>query len=90
MKKSKTQKLRESFNLTREQFAAKLGVSYWTVYLWETRPERKPSSLAQRQLDALQAKNPKWDEPKYCTCRANGCYVPHDECTCGCAKAIAI
>lgn len=36
---------------------------------------------------AIAAAEPKPTIP--CTCRKNGCFVPHDECICGCLRAIA-
>jgi transcriptional regulator with XRE-family HTH domain len=44
--------LRLKLNLTQEQFAQKVGVSFSTVNEWE-RGKRTPSPLALRQLEAL-------------------------------------
>ncbi len=47
--------LREKYGLTRMEFAAKLGVSYFSVIKWEL-GYNKPSRLAQRAIDELIAK----------------------------------
>ncbi len=44
--------IREKFNLTQEQLAHKLGVSWATVARWE-RGKGKPSPLAQKALEEL-------------------------------------
>jgi transcriptional regulator with XRE-family HTH domain len=45
-------KLRTALNLTQEQFAAKLGVTFTTVNRWEN-GKGKPSPLAMRQIEEL-------------------------------------
>jgi DNA-binding transcriptional regulator YiaG len=44
--------LREALQLTQEEFARELGVSFTTVSRWEN-GHGKPSRLAQRQLQEL-------------------------------------
>ncbi len=44
--------LREKYGLTRMEFAAKLGVSYFSVIKWEL-GYHKPSKLSQAQIDRL-------------------------------------
>ncbi len=44
--------LREKYKLSRMEFAAKLGVSYFSVIKWEL-GYHKPSKLSQAQIDRL-------------------------------------
>ena len=48
-------KLRAALNLTQEQFAAKVGVTFSTVNRWEN-GKGKPSPLAMKQIEELQKK----------------------------------
>ena len=47
-------KLRTALDLTQEQFAAKVGVTFSTVNRWES-GKSKPSPLAMRQIEELSA-----------------------------------
>lgn len=44
--------IRKKLNLTQEQLAQKLGVSWTTVNRWENN-KTKPSNLAQKQIERL-------------------------------------
>lgn len=44
--------LRKKVNLTQEQLANKLGVSWTTISRWENN-KTKPSHLAQKEIDRL-------------------------------------
>ncbi len=44
--------LREKYKLSRMEFAAKLGVSYFSVIKWEL-GYHKPSRASQREIDRL-------------------------------------
>ena len=44
--------IRKKLNLTQEQLANKLGVSWATVNRWENN-KTKPSHLAQKEIDRL-------------------------------------
>jgi DNA-binding transcriptional regulator YiaG len=44
--------IRRTLNLTQEQLAHRLGVSFATVNEWEN-AKRKPSPLARRQIEQL-------------------------------------
>jgi putative transcriptional regulator len=48
----KIRRLRSNLNLTQEQFAAKVGVTFSTVNRWEN-GKSKPSPLAMRQVEEL-------------------------------------
>ncbi|MBU8933436.1 MAG: helix-turn-helix domain-containing protein [candidate division Zixibacteria bacterium] len=48
----KIKKLRKRLNLTQEQFAFKIGVTFSTVNRWENNRGR-PSPLAMRRIDEL-------------------------------------
>lgn len=45
-------KLRTALNLTQEQFAAKVGVTFSTINRWEN-GKGKPSPLAMKQIEKL-------------------------------------
>lgn len=48
----KIRRLRNHLDLTQEQFAAKVGVTFSTVNRWEA-GKSKPSPLAMRRIDEL-------------------------------------
>lgn len=55
--------LRGALNLTQEQFAAKVGVTYTTVNRWENN-KGKPSPLAMLRIEELQKELNQNDLPK--------------------------
>ncbi len=50
-------RFREELRLTREQFAAKLGVSIETVRVWEAKGRSKPRPETARKILALAKRN---------------------------------
>ena len=50
--------LREKLHLSQQDLSTYLGVSMFTVHRWET-AKSKPSRLAVRQIERLEAKNNK-------------------------------
>ena len=49
--------LRKRFNLSQEEFAKKLGVSFTSVNRWEN-GQSKPSKLAQKKIETLIRESP--------------------------------
>lgn len=48
--------IRDRLNLSREQFARKLGISFFTVWRWE-KGKSKPSPMAEKLLEDLVRRN---------------------------------
>jgi len=46
-------KFREKYSLSREDLASKIGVSYMTIFRWETTPPKRPHKIIQEKLSQI-------------------------------------
>lgn len=44
---------RKKYKLSREDLASKVGISYITIYRWETNPPKKPNKVIKEKLERV-------------------------------------
>jgi DNA-binding XRE family transcriptional regulator len=44
---------RKKYNLSREDLASKVGVSYMTIYRWETKPPKRQNKVIKEKLERI-------------------------------------
>lgn len=44
---------RKKYNLSREDLASKVGISYMTIYRWEIKPPKRPNKVIKEKLERV-------------------------------------